>query len=423
MKENEHSQTAARFPRMATIRRHFDTPQLDDVPGATCVELARLDLGARIKPGASVAVTAGSRGIANIAAIIRTAVEELRRLGAAPFLVPGMGSHGRGTAEGQAAVLAHSGVTEQSVGAPVRSSMEVTELGRTEDDIPVYLDKLAYEADAVLVVNRVKPHTRFVGEIESGLTKMMMIGLGKHKGAAAYHKAFDRVGFPRMVQTAGAMVLSKARIIGGLAILENCRDETARVVGVRPEDFLDVEKELLREAWRLMPSLPFREADLLIIDEIGKDISGSGMDTNIVGMRPPTARGGAKVTVHRIFVRDLSEASHGNALGIGLADFTTQRLVDKMDRRAMYANCLTARRTDAVRIPFDFDNDRDVMQAALELVGGPAARTARIRNTLQIETLQVSESLLPDALERPDVERLSEPSEMTFDDAGNLPPV
>jgi len=405
------------FPEMATIRQRFDTPRLDDVPAAVRGEMARLGLGRRLRPGARVAITAGSRGIAHVAAIIRTAVDVLHELGCDPFIVPAMGSHGRGTAEGQAAVLAQYGITQQNVGARICSSMEVVELGRTEDDIPVYLDRLAYEADWIFVINRVKPHTRFIGEIESGLVKMLMVGLGKHKGAAAYHRAFDRVGFDRMVETAGRMVLARARVAGGLAIIENCRDETARIVGVPPEDFLTVEKDLLRDARRLMPLLPFRGADLLIIDEIGKNISGTGMDTNIVGLRPDS-----EVEIGRIFVRDLSEDSHGNALGIGLADFTTRRLVDKIDRRATYANCITALRTDAARIPMHFDTDREAIETALEMGAGPSGRVARIRNTLRVETLQVSRPLLDELAHRPDVECLSVPGAMTFDEAGNLLP-
>ncbi|MCG7852506.1 MAG: nickel-dependent lactate racemase, partial [Methanosarcinaceae archaeon] len=273
------------YPRMMCIRQHFDAPTLQDVPGAIRQELAKLPLSTRIRQGDSVALTVGSRGIANMALIIKTLVEELKAQGGKPFIVPAMGSHGGGTAEGQRAIIEAYGVTEDFTGAPINATMEVVQVGSIEDGIPVFFDKYAHEADHVAIVARIKPHTDFSGEIESGLHKMMLIGLGKHRGASLYHQAFAHYSFDHIVRSVGQTVIENCNILLGLAIVENQFDETALIKAVAPEEFLEREKELLILAKKLIPRLPFQQVDLLIVDQIGKDVSGTGMDTNVIGRK------------------------------------------------------------------------------------------------------------------------------------------
>ncbi len=273
------------YPLMFRVRQKFENPRVEDIPGEVKQQLAQLNLGSRVKPGQSVAVTVGSRGIANIDIIIKAAIEHLQSLGLEPFIVPAMGSHGGGTAEGQRAIVEGYGITEEFVGCPIRSSMETVVLCETPEGIPVHFDKQAYQADHVLVAGRIKPHTNFVGDIESGLMKMMLIGLGKHAGAKIYHRAIQDYSFAQIVRSVAHLVLDKCPILAGLGIVENSYDQTAKLAGVLPEEFEAREKELLVLAKEWMPKLPFREADLLLINQFGKNISGSGMDTNVVGRK------------------------------------------------------------------------------------------------------------------------------------------
>lgn len=386
------------LPGLQLIQQKIDPTRIEDVSAEVRRQLARLPLGDRIAPGDSVALTAGSRGIADIVPVLREAVASLRRLGAEPFVVPAMGSHGGGTAAGQEELLAGYGIHAESVGAPVRASMEVVEIGRHPLDGPIFLDRTAAEADHIGVVARVKPHTGFSGAIESGLVKMMMIGLGKHEGAKEYHRALLRAAWEPFARSVAETILRRADILFGLAIIENARDETAHIEGLRPDEFLLREPELLERARRNMPRLPFAEADLLIIDQIGKDVSGSGADTNVIGRKPSgdwnTSEGvahGPKIA--RLFIRGLTEATHGNAAGIGLADFTTDRLVEAMDYKATVINCLTANHPLAAAIPVHFRTDREAIVAALATVGLRDPRQAKvmwIRDTLHVEELAVS---------------------------------
>src|SRR5437660_3687348 len=315
---------------MLRLRQKFERPRVEDIPAAVRRELEKLDLGKRIKPGQSVALTAGSRGIANIPLILQSVARYLKDLGAKPFLVPTMGSHGGGTAEGQRKILESYGITEAFVGAPIRASMEVVSVGSSPEGFPVVVDRHAAEADHIGVIARVKPHTGFHGPIESGILKMMMIGLGKHAGALTYHQILLDHPFDQVVRSVGRTIRARSPIAFGLAIVENAYDETARIEAIRPEEFEPREEALLVLAKRWLARLPFQDADLLIVDEIGKDISGSGMDTNVVGRKrafrtAPTI--GDQPQMRLIFVRGLSERTHGNATGIGLADLTTTRLV------------------------------------------------------------------------------------------------
>lgn len=416
------------LPRMFRLRQRFDGPTVTDVAGEVERALAGLRLAERIRPGETVAVTAGSRGIANVVAILRATVEYLKRLGAEPFLVPAMGSHGGGTAEGQVALLARYGITPESMGCGIRSSMETVVVGSTHLGFPVHFDRHASEADHVFVVNRVKPHTRFAGEIESGLHKMLLIGLGKHAGAQLYHRAIVDHDFDTILRAVAGHVLKTCRVAGGLAVVENARDETALVAGVRPEEFAEKEAALLRQARAWLPRLPFRCCDLLIVDEIGKDVSGAGMDTNVVGRKFDDKKATERddVSCARIFVRGLTDGTGGNATGIGIAEFTNERTVARIDRRATAVNCVTGSHPTAAAIPIAFEADRECVEAALSTLGlidPPDAKVLHIRNTLHLGELWASEAYLDEARGLANAEVVSEPEPMRFDSGGNLLPV
>jgi len=413
------------LPRMFRVRQTFAGPRLDDIPAAVRTALARLDLGRRVRPGQSVALTAGSRGIANIAVILKSTAQFLRDLGARPFLVPAMGSHGGATAEGQQQILESYGITEAFVGAPIRSSMEVVEIGRTPEGWPVYLDKNAAAADHIGVVARVKPHTSYHGPIESGWMKMMMIGLGKRAGAAWYHRVLLDRPFDGVVRSVGRVVRGKAPIAFGLATVENGYEQTALIAAARPEDFEPAEEKLLVKAKEWLAGLPFRQADLLVIDEIGKEISGSGMDTNVVGRKRALRSDSLadQPDMRYIFVRGLSAHTHGNAAGIGFADFTTTRLVRGMNYCDTALNCVTSGYPEGATLPVHYDEDRQAIRAALGILGlrePPDARVLRIRNTLQLEYVEVSEPCLRELKPATTFEVLG-PADWTFDAQGNLP--
>jgi len=413
---------------MVRLRQHFERPRVDDVAGATRVALERLELGRSIKPGHTVALTAGSRGIANIPVLLRGVVDVLQKLGAKPFLIPAMGSHGGGTAEGQRKVLESYGITESFVGAPIKASMDVISLGDCDAGYPVVLDKHASEADHIGVIGRIKPHTGFHGPIESGLCKMMMIGLGKHVGALNYHRILLDEPYDKVVRSVARMMQATGRIAFGLGLVENAYDETALIEAIRPADFMAREEALLVKARQWLPRLPYREADLLIVDEIGKEISGSGMDTNVVGRKrafrtkPPENQPNMRF----IFVRGLSAHTHGNATGIGYADFTTMRLVKSMNYHATVINCMTSGYPDGANLPVHLETDREVVDGALRIIGNRApeqARVLHIRNTLKVEEVEVSEPCLADQREQGVFSVLGPPNPMAFDSQGNMAPV
>jgi hypothetical protein len=421
--------SAAKLPRLARVRQIFDSPALGDVRGSVQSELRRFALPSRVHPGQSVAVTAGSRGIRDLALVLRTLSEELLRCGTRPFVVPAMGSHGGATAEGQRELLERLGITEASVGMPIRSSMEVVQVDTAAvgPGLPIWFDRLAAEADHVIVVNRIKAHSDFTGPIQSGLLKMMLIGLGKHRGALEYHRAFSRHSFDRIVAEVGPRVAERCRVLCGLAIVENHRHETALVEVVEPRDFAERERELLVLAERWMPRLPFAQIDLLIVDRMGKDISGSGMDTNVLG-RKGWVTGQfleQRPRIERVYVRDLTEASHGNAIGIGLADFAHSCLVAKIDFPAMFLNAVTSGTPRGASVPPHFSSDREALAAALSTIGVSEARQARlvrIRSTLELEVMLVSEALLPEASANPELRVEGEAEELRFDAEGDLTP-
>ncbi|HVG98455.1 MAG TPA: DUF2088 domain-containing protein, partial [Chloroflexota bacterium] len=393
----------APLPRMVRVRQRFDAPVLEDIAGATREQVR--GLVATVRPGMRIGITAGSRGVANIAAVLRAAGEAVRERGGEPFVLPAMGSHGGATAEGQTDVLRGYGVTEESTGMPVVSSMEVRQIGQlgTADDPgpAVFLSETALAADGLIVCNRVKAHTDFRGEIESGLAKITAIGLGKHQGAKTIH-AFGTRGLAHWLPQAARLIVQTAPVLGGLAVLENAYDQTARVVAVPAEAIGGAgEAALLTEAKGLMASLPFEDIDVLVVDEIGKNVSGTGMDTNIIGrmmIRGVTEFGRPNVRI--VVVLDLTEESHGNGAGIGLADVLTLRAARKLDLRATYINGLTSGigGVQRVKLPMFVPSDVDAICAGILCCGQgdpQQVRLVRIKNTLEIGELEVSESLLP----------------------------
>ncbi len=412
------------YPKIFRVRQKKERPQVDDVAGEVERHLASLDLAKKVKPGQSVAITAGSRGIANIHTIIKTVVDHLKRLGLEPFIVPAMGSHGGGTAEGQRRILEGYDITEELIGCPIRATMETVIVCDTPEGIPVHFDRYAYEADHVVVCGRIKPHTKFVGEIESGMMKMMLIGLGKHAGAKIYHRAILDLSFEKIVRSVAGQVMSRCNILAGLGIVENAYDETAEIAAVAPEDLIEREKELLVLAKRWLPRLPFKRVDVLIVDEMGKNISGSGMDTNVVGRKVDnTVPEDERVHVKRIIVRGLTEETHGNACGIGYADFVTSRALQQMDVEATVINCLTGGAPFAAKIPISYDSDRKLLDLALGSVGltePPDARISWIRNTLEVTEVECSVAYWDEAQGRDDLEVILEPRDLQFDADDNL---
>ncbi len=415
------------FPDFYRLRQTFDRTIIQDIPGKVTTELQRLSLQSQVKQGQRVALTAGSRGVANIAVILRAAVEYLKSLGARPFIFPAMGSHGEATAEGQTNLLAHYNVTEAFTGAPILSSMEVVEIGKTSDGVPVYIDRHASQADWIIVINRIKPHTKFKAPIESGLMKMMAIGMGKHKGAAYYHKAALQYTFPKIIVDAGREVMKRVPVLCGIGIVENGYDETAKIAAVKPDELEAKEVELLALAKGMMPKLPFDDIDLLIVDEMGKDISGTGIDPNVTGRNRDLLGVFPHPTeIKRLFVRDLTPSSDGNATGIGLADITTKRLVDKINYRAMYMNCITGISLEKAAVPMHFETDREAIQVALGSIGltpSEKSKIVRIKNTLIVDEVEVSAAYGGELDSRSDLEILEGPKPMVFDDRGDLLPL
>jgi hypothetical protein len=407
---------------MVRVRQRFATPKEPDVIGATHHALKKLDLARVIRPGDSVALTAGSRGIANIVDVLRETTSHLCALGARPFLVPAMGSHGGATAAGQTAVLESYGITESAIGAPIRSSMEVVEIGVNAFGVPVLMDKEASKADHVGVVGRIKPHTGFSGALESGLCKMMMIGLGKHAGAQIAHNALLRCPWEPYLRSVVDLLLARANIRFGVAIVENADDETARIEAAMAANIVSMEERLLELARAWMPRLPFDHADLLIIDEMGKEISGSGIDTNVVGRKGLGSRQATpERQIRRILVRRLSAKTHGNAAGIGHVDFVTDALIEKMDYAATVLNCLTSSYPEGAAIPVHLPTDRATIDAAIASTGiaDPArARIQRIKNTLRLTESIVSATY--DFSEAGAELEVLGPAPLLFSDRGDL---
>ena len=408
------------LPAMVPVRQRFSSDTIPDISRAVIEGLARLD-GNSFK-GKKIAVTAGSRGIKGMLEVLRSTISFLKLRGAEPFIVPAMGSHGGASAEGQLAVLENLGVTESSVGAPICSSMDVVPLGTTEDDLEVFCDKRAFEADGVVVCNRIKVHNVFKADFESGLAKMMVIGLGKHEGAVATHYlGFDRFG--DVIPRAAQLILDKVNILCGIGIVENGYGEVATVEVLPAETILRREPELLREAKRIMGRLLMPEIDVLMIDEIGKDISGGGMDANVTGRSPWGLPGFVAPPIQRIIVRGLSKATHGNAIGIGLADLTTRVCAEQIDLATTYTNALTAHSLLSPKIPVVTENDREALDIALRILPGGIAKApkiVRIVNTKDLENIWMSETYQQTFEENHDLEVMGPPQAIQFSDHGSL---
>ncbi|MBC8157818.1 MAG: DUF2088 domain-containing protein [Alphaproteobacteria bacterium] len=372
--------------------------------------------------GKKTAVTAGSRGIKSMAGVLRAIVAELRGMGAKPFVVPAMGSHGSGTAEGQIAVLEKLGITEATIGATVRSSMDVVELGTIEGETRVFCDKLAFQSDGIVVCNRIKAHTAFTGDYESGLVKMMVIGLGKHSGATSIHQlGFDN--FHHAVPAAGKVVLANAPILFGVGLVENAYGQAAAIEGMAPNRIMERERELLIYSKTIMGRIQVDDIDVLIIDEIGKDVSGGGMDPNVTGRSALGLSIPNTPAIQRVIVRDLTKATAGSSMGLGMADFTTRRCAEKIDLGLTYTNALTALVMQPPKIPMICENDRSALAFALRtarIQHAHGARIVRIRNTKDLDTIWVSEAYRTDLAKRDDMEILGDPAPIEFDDAGNL---
>ncbi len=413
------------IPRMFRARQSFPEAAISpqDLPQVIFAELSQPEIASQIKPGMRIAITAGSRGIANVAIITKAVVDFVKARQAAPFIVPAMGSHGGATSEGQLEVLASYGITPKSIGCPIHSSMETVLLGQSELGKPVFLDKLAYEADGIIVSCRIKPHNAFRGTVESGICKMLVVGLGKQAGAESVHTD----GMGKMTENLLANVkvtLAKAPVLFALPCLENAYDETCKIEAVAKERILDREPELLELAFANMPRLLAEETDVLIVDEIGKNFSGTGVDPNITGtFSTDYASGG--VRVQRACMLDLSEISHGNGLGVGLASAITKRLFDKLDPEKMYPNCITSTVLKSAMIPIVLDSDKEAIQLCIRTLNcadKAALRIIRIANSLHIGRIMLSEAYYNDVVQGKyaGLSAIDAPQFMRFDAAGNL---
>ena len=413
------------LPRMFRARQTFPRPVItpEEIPAAVEAQIARETISFRIRPGMSIAITAGSRGIANVSIITKAVVDAVKRRGAFPFIIPAMGSHGGATAEGQLEVLAGYGITEYTMGCPIRSSMEVVELGVSDTGLPVYMDKYAYESDGVILSCRLKPHNAFRGKVESGPCKMMAVGLGKQRGAERVHsEGMGKIG-ENILSIAG-VILEKGPILFAIPCIENAYDETCYIEAIEAENILTREPELLKFAFQNMPSLLVGQCDVLVVDETGKNYSGTGVDPNITGtFSTEFAHGGVKV--QRTCFLNLSEESHGNALGVGLSDAITKRFYEKIDPEMMYPNCLTSTVLASARIPCVVATDKEAIQLCIRTCNGidwDRVRIIRIPNSLHIGSIMLSESYYTDVLagKYPGVEALSLPEVLEFDPDGNL---
>jgi uncharacterized protein (DUF362 family) len=410
------------FPKIVRVEQSIDTQHLVDYSATLRNELEAVGLTRSIKKDMRVAITAGSRGIAHIPEILAIIVDEVKKAGGQPFLFPAMGSHGGATAEGQRGILTSLGITETATHAPILATAETKIIGTLDNGEPVYIDKYAAEADGIIVVNRVKTNTDFKDEIESGLMKMMSVGMGKQKGSRMvfWH---GREGYHKTLKEVARLILAKTPILLGVGVVENAAGETAVIKAIPPAQIEEEEKKLLRIAKSMEPGIPLKQIHVLVITEIGKDISGTGMDTNVVGRFWLTGEAFPELPeINRIVVLDLTDRSHGNAVGIGLADFTTRRLLKKTDLYTVYLNALNAGSPETAKLPIVLPDDRTAIWAALNTCGPVEPESAKlviIRNTMKLNQFHVSEALIPEA-NRANLKTIGEPQEMEFDLLGNL---
>lgn len=412
-----------KLPKMFRIRQKFPRKRIlpEEIPAVIEKLLNEEKFAVQIKPGMRIAITAGSRGIANVALITKCIADFVKMMGAEPFVVPAMGSHGGATAEGQTAILNSYGITEEYIGCPILSSMEVKKIGVNEEGMDVYIDRYAAEADGIIVSCRIKPHTAFRGPYESGIMKMMTIGLGKQHGAEVCHEA----GFKHMakyIPMFGRAILENAPVLFAVASIENAYDETAKLVAVNADEVTEKEPPLLKEAFANMPRILVDECDVLVVDQIGKNFSGDGMDPNITGtFCTQYATGG--IRSQRVCVLDLSPETHGNGIGLGYSSATTKRVFDQLDLASMYPNAITCTVLGGVRIPIVMESDREAIQVCVRTcneIDKENPRIVRIPNSLHIEYIMLSEAYYDEVKENPDIEILSEPEYLSFDEDGNL---
>jgi hypothetical protein len=411
------------FPRLLVVRQKFPDRKIVDVPATVRAQLGTSGFAGRLQPGARVAIGVGSRGIHNIATIVHNVVQYWKGQGMQPLLFPAMGSHGAANAAGQAEVLASYGITEASMGCPLISQLEVVSLGKTSDGIEAFMDKVAYDADGVMLVGRVKWHTDFAGKIESGLFKMMAIGLGKFAGAQRYHSYAYHVGLEHVIRSVGRQVLKSGKILGGLAILEDAYHNTAKIDAVPVEAMEAREEENLALVKSWMATIPM-DLDILIMDEIGKNISGAGMDTKVAnrGVQGQYNPWPNTPKFQRIFVRNLSEHTYNSSVGMGMADVVTERLVKRIDWEPTWINSLTANTPAAIRTPIHFPTDRECLGRIAPTVGRLALDEVTygwIRNTMELTRLAVSENVRGE-VEKNAMLEIEATIECEFDGTGNL---
>ena len=405
------------LPRMARVRQQFERHQIADVEAAVREQLERPDIASQITDGASIAIGVGSRGIANLEEAVRALVQGIKLRGGQPFVFPAMGSHGGATAEGQTALLANYGVVEERVGAPIRATMDTVEVAQMEDGSPIYMDRYAHEADGVVLINRVKPHTSFKGDIASGIVKMLIIGMGKIDGATVLHSDFGMDRFDTVLPRAAEMLMPHIPFLFGIALIEDAYDDTAIVEALLPDGLIEREAELLKIASSYMGRLYFEDIDVLVIDRIGKEISGAGLDPNIAGRNNREVKGFDLPRVKKLVLFDLSEETHGNATGVGLADVITRRLYERIDFGATYANAITSTYLDGAAVPIVVDTPLDAVRLATKTVirvKPEDARIVRILDTLHLETIYVSEPMLDEVRRHPHMSVLDEPFGMDF---------
>jgi hypothetical protein len=410
-----------RFPRMLKIKQRFSRHPSIDIAKLIGAKLREKEFANLIQPGQRIGLTVGSRNIAQLQQIVHCLITKIKEAGAQPYIIPAMGSHGGATDTGQTTLLNHLGIDQAALATPFLSSMEVVKLGESPSGIPVYSARAATEVDGIILFNRIKPHTAFGGSLGSGLTKMLVVGLGKRKGAEITHQYAVQHGFSEVLQELGEIILAKLPILLGIGLIEDYYHQIAQIQFFRPEEILKHEPSLLAKARQLMGKLPFPEIDLLIVDEIGKDISGSGMDTNIIGrgIRPlPT-----EPHIKRILVRDLTDKTGGNAFGIGLADFTTKRLLHRINFNVTLVNILTAIAPEKGKLPPVLSTDREALKAALNSLGNWEAdqvKVVRIKNTLELENIWISEGFLSEIEKQKGLKIDGPLQEISFDSEGHL---
>lgn len=407
------------FPPLYRVTQHFGARPIQDVGAAVRAQFDAFDCGTAVRAGQTAAVAVGSRGTHDLVTLVRTVIECLRRMGLEPFVIPAMGSHGGANGKGQARVLAELGISEQALGVPVVAGMEVASLGRLETGAEVYFAEDALKADHIVVINRVKPHTAFRGEVESGLCKILAVGCGRQKGASEMH----RYGLARSIVPAAAVILEKSPVLCGLAVTETASGGTHSIRLARPEEFAEVDRALLKEAWELLPRLPVDDLDVLLVDEMGKNISGAGMDPNVIGFW--RREGGPREPDYRtVVVLDLTPESHGNATGIGMADLTTRRMLEQIDQQATAMNALTSGVLRSARLPLAVENDCEAVRIAVQGVADPARlRMARIVNTASLGTFWVTASVHRELALREDLAVDETPLSLEFSESGRLLPM